>query len=220
MTEQAHKELLADVLSRYEQSPNPRLREITEAAIRHLHAFVEEVGLSATSGSPASSSSPPPGRSATTPARSSSSCPTPSGCRRWSSSSPTPAPRGHREHRPRAVLRARLTAAGRGESMLVDPDEGDRVVIRGTVTDNAGRPIAGRRWTAGRTPPPASTPCSSPASSRRRTYAASTRPTRTAPTRSARSARCRTRSRSTGRSATSSRRTGEGGCGRATPTCG
>ena len=45
MTEQAHKELLADVLSRYEQSPDPRLREISEAAVRHLHAFVEEVGL-------------------------------------------------------------------------------------------------------------------------------------------------------------------------------
>ena len=32
---------------------------------------------------------------------------------------------------------------GRGESMLVDADEGDRVVIRGTVTDDAGRPLAG-----------------------------------------------------------------------------
>ena len=27
--------------------------------------------------------------------------------------------------------------------MLVDPDDGDRVVIRGTVTDDAGRPLAG-----------------------------------------------------------------------------
>ena len=45
MTEQAHEELLADVLARYADSPNPRLREITEAAVRHLHAFVEEVGL-------------------------------------------------------------------------------------------------------------------------------------------------------------------------------
>ena len=45
MTEKARAELLADVLSRYEGSPNPRLREITEAAIRHLHAFAEEVNL-------------------------------------------------------------------------------------------------------------------------------------------------------------------------------
>ena len=38
-------EHLAEVLSRYEHAPNPRLAEITTAAIRHLHAFVEEVGL-------------------------------------------------------------------------------------------------------------------------------------------------------------------------------
>ena len=31
----------------------------------------------------------------------------------------------------------------RGETMLVDPDEGDRVVIRGRITDTEGRPIAG-----------------------------------------------------------------------------
>ena len=31
----------------------------------------------------------------------------------------------------------------RGESMLVDPDDGDRVVIHGTVTDDAGSPLAG-----------------------------------------------------------------------------
>ena len=38
--------LLDDVLARYESSPSsPRLRTITEAAIRHLHAFVVEVGL-------------------------------------------------------------------------------------------------------------------------------------------------------------------------------
>jgi catechol 1,2-dioxygenase len=31
----------------------------------------------------------------------------------------------------------------RGETMLVDPDDGDRVVIRGTVTDADGKPLAG-----------------------------------------------------------------------------
>jgi len=38
-------ELLDEVLSRYSDSPAGRLKEITEAAIRHLHAFVAEVGL-------------------------------------------------------------------------------------------------------------------------------------------------------------------------------
>lgn len=36
---------LQDVLDSYEGSPNPRLAEIMKAAVRHLHAFVEEVGL-------------------------------------------------------------------------------------------------------------------------------------------------------------------------------
>ena len=40
-----HDELLADVMSRYDQAPNPRLKEVTTAAIRHLHAFAREVNL-------------------------------------------------------------------------------------------------------------------------------------------------------------------------------
>ena len=36
---------MADVLARYDDSPNERLAEITRAAVRHLHAFVDEVGL-------------------------------------------------------------------------------------------------------------------------------------------------------------------------------
>ena len=43
--DQAHAELLADVMSRYVDAPNPRLREISEAAVRHLHAFAAEVNL-------------------------------------------------------------------------------------------------------------------------------------------------------------------------------
>lgn len=38
-------EHLAEVLSRYQDSPNERLADITRSAISHLHAFVEEVGL-------------------------------------------------------------------------------------------------------------------------------------------------------------------------------
>ena len=49
----------------------------------------------------------------------------------------------HREHRARAVPRAGLADACTGETMLVDPDEGDRVVIRGTITDVDGKPVAG-----------------------------------------------------------------------------
>ena len=42
MTPQAH---LAEVLAAYDNSPNPRLAEITKALVRHLHEFVVEVGL-------------------------------------------------------------------------------------------------------------------------------------------------------------------------------
>lgn len=41
----AQSELLREVLSRYGESPNQRLREVTEAAIRHLHAFAAEIDL-------------------------------------------------------------------------------------------------------------------------------------------------------------------------------
>src|ERR1043165_8891416 len=43
--EGALDELLAEVLSRYDNSPNPRLKEVTTAAIRHLHMFAREVNL-------------------------------------------------------------------------------------------------------------------------------------------------------------------------------
>jgi catechol 1,2-dioxygenase len=39
------QQLLADVLATYRDCPDPRLRQIMEAAIRHLHAFASEVGL-------------------------------------------------------------------------------------------------------------------------------------------------------------------------------
>jgi protocatechuate 3,4-dioxygenase beta subunit len=46
MTEAAGEaRLLADVLSAYEGGPDARLQQIMEAAVRHLHAFVTEVGL-------------------------------------------------------------------------------------------------------------------------------------------------------------------------------
>ena len=41
----ASADLLADVLGRYDNSPDPRLKEVLTAGIRHLHAFAEEVNL-------------------------------------------------------------------------------------------------------------------------------------------------------------------------------
>ena len=124
-------------------------------------------------------------------------------------------PRRHRgqhgEHRARPVLRPRIALAC---TRRVDARRRRRGRPGGHPRHRhaipTARPSPAPRWTAGRTPRPASTPSSSRASSRRRTCAASTRPMPTARTRSARSGRCRTRSPSTGRSVGCSRANGRG----------
>lgn len=40
------EEITAQVLARFDSTPDPRLREIMRALVAHLHAFVSEVGLS------------------------------------------------------------------------------------------------------------------------------------------------------------------------------
>ena len=195
MTDKAHAELLADVLSRYEDSPNPRLREITEAAIRHLHAFAEEVNLqrdewfagiqfltatgqmcddrrqefillSDTLGVSIARRDDHPRRA------------------------PRAAPRTRCSGRSTCPARPRRPA-GRddaGRSRRRRPGRDPRARSPTSTGSRSPAPPS----TAGRTPPPASTPCSSPTCSRPRTSAASTRPTPTAPTRSAPCGRCRT----------------------------
>ena len=44
------------VLERVAAAPDPRMRQISEALVRHLHAFVREVEPTQDDGSPASSS--------------------------------------------------------------------------------------------------------------------------------------------------------------------
>ena len=67
----------------------------------------------------------------------------------------------------------------RGESMLVDPDDGDRVVIRGTVSDAEGTPIAGATLDCWQNATAGFYAVQQPGTSRPRTCAASTRPTPT-----------------------------------------
>jgi catechol 1,2-dioxygenase len=45
MTTESKDKLLANVLATFKNTPDPRLHEITEALVRHLHAFVGEVKL-------------------------------------------------------------------------------------------------------------------------------------------------------------------------------
>ncbi len=144
MTANAHAELLADVLARYENSPNPRLREITEAAIRHLHAFAADVDLQRDEWFAGISF-------LTTAAQlcdeTRQEFITLSGTLGVSSLVEMLTYHGSDGTTENSVLGPFYVAGSprraHGESMVVDPDAGDRVVVRGHVTDIDGKPIAG-----------------------------------------------------------------------------
>jgi hydroxyquinol 1,2-dioxygenase len=144
MTDKAHAELLNEVLSRYEGSPNPRLRQITEAAIRHLHAFVEEVDLQRDEWFAGIQFLTAIGQKCDDTRQEFILLSDTLGVSTLVEMVTHDGVEGSTENTvlgpfyvPDAPHRAR------GESMLVDPDDGDRVVIRGTVTDVDGKPIAG-----------------------------------------------------------------------------
>jgi len=144
MTEQAHKELLADVLSRYEGSPNPRLRQICEAAVRHLHAFVEEVDLQRDEWFAGIQFLTATGQRCDDTRQEFILLSDTLGVSTLVEFVTHGGTEGATEN---TVLGPFFVpgspARARGESMLVDDDDGDRVVIRGSVTDGTGAPIAG-----------------------------------------------------------------------------
>ena len=142
--DQAHAELLADVLSRYVDAPNPRLREISEAAIRHLHAFAAEVNLQRSEWFGGIQFLTAIGQKCDDKRQEFILLSDTLGVSSLVEMLTHAGIEGSTENTvlgpfyvPNAPHRAM------GETMLVDPDEGDRVVIRGTVTDIDGRPIEG-----------------------------------------------------------------------------
>jgi catechol 1,2-dioxygenase len=144
MTEKARAELLEDVLSRYEDSPNPRLKEITEAAIRHLHAFVEEVQLQRDEWFAGIQFLTAVGQKCDDTRQEFILLSDTLGVSSLVEMITHGGTEGSTENTvlgpfyvPNSPHRAM------GESMLVDPDEGDRVVIRGVITDIDGNPIEG-----------------------------------------------------------------------------
>jgi hydroxyquinol 1,2-dioxygenase len=144
MTEKARTELLADVLSRHEASPNPRLREITEAAIRHLHAFAEEVDLQRDEWFAGIQFLTAAGKMCDDTRQELVLLSDTLGLSTLVELLTHAGAEGSTENTvlgpfyvPGSPPRAK------GESMLVDPDDGDRVVVRGTVTDGDHHPIAG-----------------------------------------------------------------------------
>ena len=144
MTDKAHAELLDDVLSRHEGSPDARLREITEAAIRHLHAFVEEVNLQRDEWFAGIQFLTAIGQKCDDRRQEFILLSDTLGVSTLVEMVTYHGVDGSTENTvlgpfyvPNSPPRAK------GETMLVDPDEGDRVVIRGRVTDVDGNPLAG-----------------------------------------------------------------------------
>ena len=144
MTGDARSELLAEVLSRYEGSPNPRLREITEAAIRHLHAFAEEVNLQRDEWFAGVEFLTATGQLCDGNRQEFILLSDTLGVSSLVEMLTHDGAEGSTEN---TVLGPFYVpdspARAKGESMLVDPDDGDRVVIRGTVRDIDGQALAG-----------------------------------------------------------------------------
>jgi len=143
--EGALDELLAEVVSRYDKSPNPRLREVTCAAIRHLHAFVREVNLTRDEWFEGIKFLTATGKMCDDVRQEFILLSDTLGVSTLVEMLAYDASAPHLTDNtvlgpfyvPNSPVRAR------GESMLVDPDDGDRVVVRGRITNAAGQPIAG-----------------------------------------------------------------------------
>ena len=144
MTEKAQAELLEDVLSRYEGSPNPRVREICEAAIKHLHAFVSEVDLTRDEWFEGINFLTRAGQMCDDTRQEFILLSDTFGVSSLVEIINYDAAEGATEN---TVLGPFFVPGSphraRGETMLVDSDEGDRVVIRGTITNDEGKPVAG-----------------------------------------------------------------------------
>ncbi len=144
MIDKAADELLAEVLSRPAESTDPRLREIIDAAIRHLHAFVEEVGLRRTEWFAGIQFLTAVGQMCDDRRQEFILLSDTLGVSTLVEMITHDGVDGSTEN---TVLGPFYVpgspARAYGETMLVDADPGDRVVIRGTVTDIDGAPISG-----------------------------------------------------------------------------
>jgi catechol 1,2-dioxygenase len=139
-----HDALLAEVLTRYDASPSPRLAEVTRAAIRHLHAFVAEVGLQHDEWMAGIQFLTATGKICDDVRQEFILLSDTLGVSTLVEAITHLGAHGTTEN---TVLGPFYVPGSPerafGASMLVDPDDGDRVVIRGQVTNIAGEPLAG-----------------------------------------------------------------------------
>ena len=134
--------LSAEVLQAYARTPDPRLRELLSALIKHLHAFATETGLTPQewmAGARVPDRRRAEMRSAAPGVHPALGCPRP--VVSWSRPSTPLTARRSRPCSGRSTCRARRT--GRRVSRSAVPEDGEPTLIRGLVTDAARRPLAG-----------------------------------------------------------------------------
>ena len=143
--EAALDELLAEVVARYDGSTNPRLREVTVAAIKHLHMFAREVGLTRDEWFEGVKFLTAVGKICDDVRQEFILLSDTLGVSTLVEMLAYDASSAHLTDNtvlgpfyiPGSPPRAR------GESMLIDADDGDRVVVRGSVTDAKGKALGG-----------------------------------------------------------------------------
>jgi hydroxyquinol 1,2-dioxygenase len=140
----APDELLAEVIGRYDESPNERLKEVMGAAVRHIHAFAREVNLTRDEWFAGIQWLTATGQMCSETRQEFILLSDTIGLSTLVEMMNYSASSGTTENTvlgpffaPNSVVRAN------GTSMLDDEDQGDKVVVRGHVCDVDGNPVAG-----------------------------------------------------------------------------
>jgi len=137
------QELLDDVLRTFENAEDPRLRELLSSALRHLHAFVAEVGLTTAEWQAGIDFLTAVGRACTDAQQEFILLSDTLGL---SSATEIASANLVQDATENTVLGPFYVAGAPrrayGDSVLDDPDDGPRAVVRGRVTDLDGNSIA------------------------------------------------------------------------------
>ena len=143
-TATARAELLTSVLQRYDATPSARLREIMQAAVRHIHAFAAEVGLTRDEWMAGIQFLTATGKMCDDVRQEFILLSDTLGLSTLVEMITYEGAEGATEN---TVLGPFYVPGsqepGFGGSIVVDDDPGQRVVIRGTVTDPDGKPVPG-----------------------------------------------------------------------------
>ena len=137
-------ELLAEVLARYDEAPSQRLKEVMQAAIRHIHAFAREVNLQRDEWFAGIQWLTATGQMCSDTRQEFILLSDTIGLSTLVEMLSYSGAEGTTEN----TVLGPFYAAGspdraNGESMLDDEDRGDKVVVRGTITNADGEPLAG-----------------------------------------------------------------------------